>query len=157
MIKRLGSLCGMSLVGLLLLTACSRPATVNTPPLTATRPSVEAETMPAEPAAAAAPEADDADIVTGIATYLSDEFHGQATASGVPYDKDAMVAAHKSLPFETEVLVTNLASGATVSVVIVDRMPERVESIIDVSSGAAAELGMLESGEAEVSIQVVDE
>lgn len=94
---------------------------------------------------------------TGIATYLSDEFHGEITASGVPYDKDALVAAHKSLPFNTTVLVTNLASGKTVTVVIIDRMPERVESIIDVSSAAAADLGMLEAGEAEVSIRVVND
>ena len=92
---------------------------------------------------------------TGIASYLSDEFHGQLTASGVPYDKDAMVAAHPNLPFETEVMVTRLDSGQSVTVTIVDRLPEKVESIIDLSSAAATELGMIEAGEANVRIEIV--
>jgi rare lipoprotein A len=93
---------------------------------------------------------------TGIATYLSDEFHGQLTASGIPYDKNARVAAHPTLPFETQVVVTSLDSGKSITVTVVDRLPEKVESIIDVSSSAAAELDMLEVGEANVRIVVVN-
>lgn len=82
----------------------------------------------------------------GMAAYMSDEFHGQATASGLTFDKDAMMAAHKSLPFESEVIVTNPENGVSVTVIIVDRLPERAESIIDVSSAAAVELDMLDAG-----------
>jgi len=82
----------------------------------------------------------------GMAAYMSDNFHGQATASGIIFDKDAMMAAHKSLPFESEVVVTNPKTGESVTVVIVDRLPERAETIIDVSSAAAAELDMFDAG-----------
>lgn len=91
----------------------------------------------------------------GTASYLSDDFHGQLTASGVPYDKDAMVAAHADLPFETDVLVTSLDSGQAITVTIVDRLPEKVERIIDLSSAAAAEIGMIRDGETEVRLDVV--
>ena len=165
MYKNSGWVFVMGLAGLILVTGCSpqpneaaQPtarvvATATQRPATATP--AQTSNATAEPAEDDEPAEADAPAATGIATYLSDEFHGQATASGVPYDKDALVAAHKSLPFETEVIVTNLATGATVTVIIVDRMPELVASIIDVSSAAAAELEMLESGEAEVSIEVV--
>jgi len=82
----------------------------------------------------------------GLAAYMSDNFHGQATASGIIFDKDAMMAAHKSLPFGSEVVVTNPKTGKSVTVTIVDRLPERAETIIDVSSAAAAELDMFDSG-----------
>lgn len=91
----------------------------------------------------------------GIASYLSDEFHGQLTASGVPYDKDAMVAAHPSLPFEQQVEVTSLDNGQSIIVTIVDRLPEKVESIIDLSSAAATELGMLDAGEVYVTLRLI--
>jgi rare lipoprotein A len=140
--KTLGWICSVGFVGLMLSSGCT--------PL----PASNVHTVSATPRAPAEAAADDS-AVTGIATYLSDEFHGQTTASGVPYDKDALVAAHKSLPFESQVRVTNLATGQHVVVVVVDRMPEIVESVIDVSSAAAAELGMLESGETEVSLELL--
>ena len=79
-----------------------------------------------------------ANSAEGIATYKSDDLHGQMTASGVPYDKDAMVAAHKDLPFGTVVTVVNLYNGKSVVVEIVDRMPSTVSALIDISSAADA-------------------
>ena len=163
MYKNSGWVFVMGLAGLILVTGCSPQPNAEAQPTSRVVANVtqqpEATTLAGSASADTADDHEsantDAPAATGIATYLSDEFHGQATASGVPYDKDALVAAHKSLPFETEVIVTNLATGATVTVIIVDRMPELVASIIDVSSAAAAELEMLESGEAEVSIEVV--
>src|SRR5215204_3794923 len=80
-----------------------------------------APAAPAEPPAvpAARPPA----AVSGLASYYGDEFHGKLTASGVPFDKNAMVAAHPTLPFGTVLRVTNLANGRRVTVRVVDRGP----------------------------------
>jgi peptidoglycan lytic transglycosylase len=69
-----------------------------------------------------------------------------ATASGEPFDASAMTAAHRSLPFGTQVLVENLSNGRSVVVRINDRGPYIAGRIIDLSKGAASTLGMLESG-----------
>ena len=101
-------------------------------------PTPEAAQPPAEGQAANSAE--------GTIAFLSDSLQGEMTASGVPYDKDAMVAAHKELPLGTVVTVTNLFNGKSVVVEVVDRLPPTVTALIDVSSAAARELGMTESG-----------
>ena len=59
----------------------------------------------------------------GIASWYGPGFHGRQTASGVVYDQNLMVAAHKTLPFGTVARVTNLENGLQVEVCIVDRGP----------------------------------
>lgn len=78
-------------------------------------------------------------------------FHSR-TASGARMDASAMTAAHPSLPFGTKVLVQNLNNGRSVTVTINDRGPFVHGRIIDVSKAAAASLGMIGSGTAEVRI-----
>lgn len=85
----------------------------------------------------------------GIASYLSDALHGSVTASGETYDKDTYVAAHKDLPFGTEVRVTSLYNDASVIVTVIDRMPPNNPHLIDVSYVAAVDLDMLASGNIE--------
>ena len=94
-----------------------------------------------------------ANAAEGVASYLSDSLHGAATASGETYNKDAYVAAHKDLPFGTEVLVTNLHNGKSVIVTVIDRLPSNNPHLIDVSSVAAMELEMLESGNVDARIE----
>src|SRR5687768_16367031 len=60
---------------------------------------------------------------TGVASWYGPGFHGQATASGEPYDQNAMTAAHRTLPLGTRVRVTNLDNRRTVQVRVNDRGP----------------------------------
>jgi len=92
---------------------------------------------------------------TGKASYYGKGFHGKKTASGERFNKYAMTAAHRTLPFGTRVRVTNLANGAQVIVRINDRGPFKRSRIIDVSEGAAKALGMLSAGLAKVRVEVL--
>lgn len=93
----------------------------------------------------------------GVASYYADSLHGNKTASGEPYDKAAMTAAHRTLPFGTRVKVTNLDNGQTAIVQINDRGPRIKGRIIDVSGAAARALGMMDSGTASVTVEVLDD
>ena len=92
----------------------------------------------------------------GAASYYSDSLHGNPTASGESYDKNAMTAAHQTLPFGTKVRVTNLSNNKSVVVRINDRGPHTKDRVIDVSGAAAKKLGLLDSGTAEVSIEKIE-
>ena len=85
---------------------------------------------------------------SGLAAFYS----GGRTASGEVTGPTGFTAAHRTLPFGTKVVVTNLRSGKTVVVRITDRGPYGRRRIIDVSRAAARELGMIGSGTAMVSI-----
>ncbi len=80
---------------------------------------------------------------TGVASYY---WQGRGTASGERFNPDAMTAAHRSLPFNTKVEVTNLRNGRSVIVRINDRGPFIRGRIIDVSKAAAGELGFRGAG-----------
>jgi rare lipoprotein A len=97
------------------------------------------------------------DAETGIAAYYSDEFNGGSTASGEPYDKTKLTAAHNSIPFGSIVKVTNLTNGKSVRVRVNDRGPYIKGRIIDVSSRAAKVLGMVNTGEARVKLELSNE
>mgnify|MGYP001806356031 CR=1 FL=1 len=89
---------------------------------------------------------------TGVASYY---WQGKGTASGERFNADAMTAAHRSLPFNTKVQVTNLRNGRSVVVRINDRGPFIRGRIIDVSKAAAGELGFKGHGLTKVSIKVI--
>ena len=92
---------------------------------------------------------------TGWASWYGWQFHGRPTASGEDYDMFALTAAHQSLPFHTVVRVSLVDGGSSVEVRINDRGPFVDDRIIDLSLGAARELGMLRSGVAQVRLQVL--
>jgi rare lipoprotein A len=98
-------------------------------------------------------------VLHGDATYLADFFHGRESASGEIFDQRKMVAAHRSLPFGSRVLVTNLKNGRSVSVRIVDRGPYgrnyREGTIIDLSQAAARQLRMMRDGQVHVRVDVL--
>jgi rare lipoprotein A len=85
---------------------------------------------------------------SGRAAY----YRSGRTASGERSGPNELTAAHRTLPFGARVLVTNLRNGRSVSVRINDRGPYGRGRIIDVSTDAARELGMIQSGTAQVSI-----
>jgi rare lipoprotein A len=86
---------------------------------------------------------------TGTAAYYS---HGRRTASGEATSVTGFTAAHRTLPFGTQVRVTNLRNGRSVIVRINDRGPFGRGRIIDVSRAAARELDMIGSGVVKVRI-----
>ena len=137
----------------LTLSACSSPA-----------PSSAAE--PAQGSAKPAPASADAATGTtgrakatqrGIASFMSDRLHGEKTASGEPYDKNKLVAAHATYAMGTVVRVTNLENGRTVDVTIVDRGPKAAGNrIIDISRAAAERLDFIGDGTVQVRIELIE-
>ena len=96
------------------------------------------------------------DVQAGEASYYADSLHGNKTASGEPYDKDAMTAAHRSLPFGTKVKVIYLKTGKSVEVVINDRGPHVKNRIIDLSGAAARGIGLIDDGHGKVKLEVYE-
>ncbi|MEY3386123.1 MAG: hypothetical protein RIR53_934 [Bacteroidota bacterium] len=92
---------------------------------------------------------------TGTASYYAEAFHGRRTSSGEIFDMHDRTCAHRWLPFNTHLLVTNLANGRKVVVRVTDRGPWKKTRIIDLSKKAAVDLDMIRAGTARVSIQVV--
>jgi len=91
----------------------------------------------------------------GISSWYGDEFKGKPTASGELFDPRLLTAAHPSLPFGTELLVTNTQNGRRTRVRVNDRGPFVPGRIIDLSQAAAEELDMIRTGTAPVLIEVV--
>ncbi|MDD6162753.1 MAG: septal ring lytic transglycosylase RlpA family protein [Campylobacteraceae bacterium] len=95
------------------------------------------------------------DTALGIASWYGPNFHGKKTSNGETYNMNAMTAAHKTLPMNTMVRVTNLSSGAQTTVRINDRGPFVAGRIIDLSKAAATSIGMIGAGTARVKLEVV--
>lgn len=89
----------------------------------------------------------------GIASWYGPGFHGRKTANGERFDSYDLTAAHKTLPFNTLVRVTNLENGKSTIVRINDRGPYAGGRIIDLSYAAKQEIGM--SGLARVRLEIV--
>ncbi|MEQ8465464.1 septal ring lytic transglycosylase RlpA family protein [Coleofasciculus sp. E1-EBD-02] len=94
--------------------------------------------------------------VKGIASWYGPGFHGNRSASGERFNQNALTAAHRSLPFGTNVRVTNLNNGRSVIVRINDRGPYTRGRVIDLSAAAARVLGLIRTGVAPVRIEVLD-
>jgi len=92
---------------------------------------------------------------TGVASYYSSTLNGALTASGETYSSGLMTAAHKTLPFQTIVRVTNVNTGRAVIVRINDRGPFVDGRIIDLSERAARDLSMINAGTARVRVEVL--
>jgi rare lipoprotein A len=94
------------------------------------------------------------EVQEGEASYYADTLHGNKTASGETYDRDALTAAHRSLAFGTKVKVTYLKTGKSVEVEINDRGPHVKGRIIDLSGAAARKIGLIEDGHGKVTLEV---
>lgn len=93
---------------------------------------------------------------TGMASWYGRQFHGRKTASGETFDMHALTAAHRTLPLNCYVRVTNQTNGKSVVVKINDRGPFHGNRVLDLSYGAAKQLGITDAGTAKVSIERVD-
>jgi len=100
---------------------------------------------------AAAPKSVDE---TGIASVYGDRLQGRATASGEPYDRDMLTAAHRTLPLGCRARVTNLKNNKSVIVRINDRGPHTAGRILDLSRSAAERLGV-RTGVVRVRVEVI--
>jgi rare lipoprotein A len=96
--------------------------------------------------------------IEGQASFYGGERDGKLTSSGRVFHSSLMTAAHRSLPFGTKVIVTNLENSRSCNVEITDRGPARwTGRVIDVSEGAAKCLEMIRSGVVPVSLQYAGE
>jgi len=108
-----------------------------------------------EPIVAAAPTPAIAYSNVGGASWYGPGFHGRLTANGEIYNQYGITAAHRTLPFGTRVLVTNLYTGLQVTVRINDRGPYAGNRIIDLSRGAADQIGLTSSGVGTVQLDIL--
>ncbi|MGZ3746766.1 MAG: septal ring lytic transglycosylase RlpA family protein [Pseudobdellovibrionaceae bacterium] len=91
----------------------------------------------------------------GWASWYGDSHQGHRTASGEPFDMNALTAAHRSLPMNSVVRVTSLSSGKSITVRINDRGPFSRERILDVSKAGAQRLGFIDKGVDKVQIDIL--
>jgi rare lipoprotein A len=115
-------------------------------------PAASAPAVPPPPVAAKT-----ADAMDGLASVYSDKLNGHKTASGQVFHQADLTGAHPSLPFGTKVKVTNKNNNKSVEVRINDRGPTQAGRVIDLSSAAAAKIGMKKNGTAPVTLEVVGE
>ena len=94
-------------------------------------------------------------VEEGIASWYGIPYHGRHAADGEIYDMETLVAAHKLMPFNTWLRVTNLSNNKAVVVRIIDRGPFVEGRIIDLSKAAARQIDLLEAGITRVRLQVI--
>ena len=92
---------------------------------------------------------------TGVASWYGDRFAGQETASGEPFDPNALTAAHRTLPLGSRVRVTDLRTGESVVVRINDRGPYVDGREIDLSRAAAQRIGITDTGTGDVRLELL--
>lgn len=138
------------LIVLIALTACGKKARVQAPVAT---PGASAGTT--IPPASNLPRVDASEL-EGIASYYAEPYHGRPTANGEIFDTDeALTAAHRTLPFNTLVRVTNKSNGREVEVRINDRGPFIDGRVIDLSRRAAREIDLVRTGISPVTLRVL--
>lgn len=91
----------------------------------------------------------------GVASWYGVPYNGRPAADGEIYDMETLVAAHRLMPFNTWVKVTNLANGKSVDVRIIDRGPFVRGRLIDLSKAAARQIDLLGPGVGRVRIEVI--
>ena len=93
---------------------------------------------------------------TGMASWYGPPYHNRQSSSGEIYDMSAMTAAHRTLPLNSVVRVTNLRTGAATMVRITDRGPFVEGRVIDLSLAAAKAIDVWRPGTAPVRLDVLD-
>ena len=121
---------------------------------------VDTVAQAAPPATPVAPPVADASvdgepIGDGQASYYAEELAGQLTASGEPFEPEALTAAHRTLPLGSRIRVTNLRNNESVIVRVNDRGPFAKRRVVDLSKAAAREIGMLKRGTARVRLELL--
>jgi len=134
----------LSFVALLALTGCGRKKVTVASPAPVGRP------LPP-----AAPNVTVGQTESGMASWYGHPYHGRQAADGEIYDMETLVAAHRTLPFQTWVRVRNVTNNKTVDVRIIDRGPFVNNRIIDLSHAAAQQIELIGPGVAQVELTVI--
>ena len=92
---------------------------------------------------------------SGEASYYGPGFAGRPTANGERFNPSEMTAAHRTLPFGSKLRVTNTSNGRSVVVRVNDRGPYAHNRVLDLSKGAAQKIGMIQSGTANVKLELI--
>jgi rare lipoprotein A len=92
---------------------------------------------------------------TGMASWYGHPYHGRRAANGEIYDMETLVAAHRTLPFDTWLRVVNLSNQKSVEVRVIDRGPFVNGRIIDLSHAAARQIELIGPGVAKVRLEVI--
>jgi len=100
-------------------------------------------------------EPSEGNVFYGEASYYAEKFHGRETANGEIFDMHKISAAHKTLPFNTILQVTNLENQKSIVVRINDRGPYKKGRVLDLSYQAAQEIDMVSSGVVKVKAKIV--
>ena len=124
-------------------------------PLVRVAPVIVVKPKPAAPAKPLAEMWEGKGTCNGIASFYAGHFLGRRTANGEIYTGKKLTAAHRVLPFGTQVRVTNLENGLDVIVRINDRGPFIPGRVIDLSPAAAKKLQMTKQGIVRVKMEVV--
>ena len=95
-------------------------------------------------------------VFTGVASFYGSDFHGKLTANGEVFDMYGLTAAHRTLPLNTFIRVTNLANNESLIVRINDRGPYIQGRILDLSYGAALKLGFIAEGTTRVRFVIIE-
>lgn len=129
----------------------------NTPAPAPSAPSAVRDAVPAPPQAATARGAAPTrhHQLSGQASWYGGKFQGRLTANGEIFDTNQLTAAHRTLPFDTIVRVTSLATGQSVVVRINDRGPFVDNRVIDLSRAAADIIGLTAAGVAPVELEIL--
>ncbi len=90
---------------------------------------------------------------TGLSSWYGRQFHGRKTANGEIYNMHGMTAAHRTLPLNCYIRVTNKSNGKSVIVRVNDRGPYHGNRVLDLSHAAASKLGFVSNGVANVKIE----
>lgn len=91
----------------------------------------------------------------GVASWYGKDFHGKTTSNGERYDMYGMTAAHKILPFGTQLRVTNLDNNKSIVVRVNDRGPFVANRIIDLTKTGAEQIDMIGPGTARVRLESI--
>ena len=110
---------------------------------------------PAAKAAPAPEKASSGDMTEGKVAHYGRKFNGRKTASGERFSAGAKTMAHKTLPFGTLVIVTNLANNRSVVVRVNDRGPSTPDRVGDLTSAAGKKIRMMRSGVVDAKLEVV--
>ena len=146
----------------LVLSACGKKVRVAVPPgpSASSAPTRTSSTRPASQPSRPSSDArsDATSELVGLASYYAEPYHGRKTANGETFDTyEELTAAHRTLPFNTVVKVTNESNGRDVEVRINDRGPFIDGRIIDLSLKAAREIDMVRAGVVPVKLDIVRE
>lgn len=90
-----------------------------------------------------------------VVSYYAEDFHGKRTSNGENFNMYSLTCAHKSLPFDTVLRITNRANGRSVQVRVNDRGPFVANREVDLSKAAAIKIDMIKSGIARVDIEII--